>query len=162
MLCELYTFTLKLPTVVEPRDDFTFELARNFDFALLAMLAGAIAATFFHPNDMAFVHLPTDLPELILFDTGRRRQRAAQHASMMKYRKHANKLQSMMRRKKAGVAGVADVAKTGGRKLVQGATVATQAAKKADHMLHQAMHKPEKMSPKASSQNGPNGVTSYV
>ena len=106
-------------------------------------------------------HLPTDLPELVLFDTGRRRQRAAQHASMMKYRKHANKLQSMMRRKKAGVAGVADVAKTGGRKLVQGATVATQAAKKADHMLHQAMHKsPEKMSPKASSQNGPNGVTS--
>ena len=134
---------------------------------------------------MAFVHLPTDLPELILFDTGRRRQRAAQHASMMKYRKHANKLQSMMRRKKAGVAGVAGVAKTGGKKLVQGATVATQAAKKADHMLHQAgatvatqaakkadqvdhmlhqaMHKsPEKMSPKASSQNGPNGVTSYV
>ena len=161
MLCELYTFTLKLPTVVEPRDDFTFELARNFDFALLAMLAGAIAATFFHPNDMAFVHLPTDLPELVLFDTGRRRQRAAQHASMMKYRKHANKLQSMMRRKKAGVAGVAGVAKTGGKKLVQGATVATQAAKKADHMLHQAMHKsPEKMSPKASSQNGPNGVTS--
>ena len=83
------------------------------------------------------------------------------------------------------VAGVAGVAKTGGKKLVQGATVATQAAKKADHMLHQAgatvatqaakkadqvdhmlhqaMHKsPEKMSPKASSQNGPNGVTSYV
>merc|ERR1712194_705456 len=81
MLCELYSFGLELPTVVEPRDDFAFQLARNFDFALLAMLAGAIAATLSHPNDMAFVHLPTDLPELILFDTGRRRQRAAQLAS---------------------------------------------------------------------------------
>ena len=125
MLCELYSFGLELPTVVEPRDDFAFQLARNFDFALLAMLAGAIAATLSHPNDMAFVHLPTDLPELILFDTGRRRQRAAQLASMKKYRKHANKLKSLQRKK-------LDVAKTGS-KLVRGAS------RNSVHMLHQVL-----------------------
>ena len=125
MLCELYSFTMELPTVVEPRDDLSFQLARNFDFALLAMLAGAIAATFSHPNDMAFVHLPTDLPELILFDTGRRRQRAAALASMKKYRKHANKLKSLQRKK-------LDVGKTSSK-------LARKASTNSIHMIHQVM-----------------------
>jgi hypothetical protein len=153
MLCELHSFSFELPTVIEPRDDFAFKLARNFDFALLAMLAGAIAATFYHPNDMAFVHLPTDLPELILFDTGRRRQRAAQLASMKKYRKHANKLRSMQRKK-------LDIRKTSSN-LVKGAS------RNSVEMLHQAIipesertarfvqKAPERKScMKASSQNG--------
>ena len=153
MLCELHSFSFELPTVIEPRDDFAFKLARNFDFALLAMLAGAIAATFYHPNDMAFVHLPTDLPELILFDTGRRRQRAAQLASKKKYRKHANKLRSMQRKK-------LDIRKTSSN-LVKGAS------RNSVEMLHQAIipesertarfvqKAPERKScMKASSQNG--------
>lgn len=100
MLCEMWTFSLDLPTTVEPKNDMSFRLARNFDFALLAMLFGAIAATFAHPNQLAFVHLPTDLSELILFDTGRRRQQAAQLASARKYSKHSHKLQSLQREKK--------------------------------------------------------------
>ena len=131
MLCELWSFTLELPTMVEPRDSVSFQLARNFDFALLAMLFGAIASTFTHPNDMAFVHLPTDLSELVLFDTGLRRQKAAQLASARKYSKHAHKLQSLQKVKPES-----HLADTGRVLLKSAASHTSSARSRVSNQLH--------------------------
>lgn len=60
------------PTVLEAADDFSVEIARNIDFSILLMLAASIVNTVYRPRNMNFITLPTELMELIIFDTSAR------------------------------------------------------------------------------------------
>ena len=104
MSCELaLNQYIDLPSIAEAQADPASGLARNLDFALLTALAGAIASTLSDPKNMTFVKLGTDLNELVLFDTGLRRQKATLLAEERKASIHSSKLRSRHQEKRGSL-----------------------------------------------------------
>ena len=73
------------------------EVARRIDFGLLLMLSGAIWATLSHPFNLTFIQLPTDLHELVLFDTAMRRSRDQTEAFERNYRRRGSGSSGVLR-----------------------------------------------------------------
>lgn len=96
LFIELLSYELDgLPTMLETADDVAIRLARSIDFSILVMLAGAIVSAFADPSSMTFIKLPTNLHELVLFDSDQRRQRSQQFAVEREYTESLGSLRNM-------------------------------------------------------------------
>lgn len=73
------------PTVLESAEDFSVSISRKIDFSILLMLMSSIVNTVYRPRNLNFITLPTELMELIIFDTSTRNLRAETRNHARKY-----------------------------------------------------------------------------
>ena len=69
------TEIMRYPSVLEVEGSLSFKISDKVQASLLIMLLAAVAGSVLDPTHLTFIKLPTDLMDLVLFDTGMKKEK---------------------------------------------------------------------------------------